>query len=213
MQIALNENGRTLMLFIGEPDPYGRYPLSFTLDDPGPKEVSIGALGPREKTQLLYNYRRGALLVREGDREEFLRLTQNTPAAAKGYKTGTEVPIDPKQPPKDALQRQGDLESKLRTFLKNHWSTIKRSIPDMDMTMIRNLRVLEQAGKGRKSLLKAFDAAIEAHAKSVQSKVAGPDISGMVHEVGLAPLPSTNISDVVESDEEEVLLIPPGEDE
>lgn len=212
MQIALNEHGRTLMLFIGQQDPHGHYPLTFTLDDPGPKDVDISSLGPAEKTQLLYNYRRGALLVREADREEFLRLTQDTPAAAKGYKTGAEIPIDPKQPPKDALQRQGELESKLKTYLKNHWSTIKKGIPDMDMSTIKNLRALEEAGKSRKSLLKAFDEAIEAHVKSVQSKVAGPDIGGMVHEVGLDRLPSTNISDVVESDEEEVLLIPPDED-
>ena len=212
MQIALNEHGRTLMLFIGEQDPHGHYPLSFTLDDPGPKDVDIAALGHAEKTQLLYNYRRGALLVRETDREEFLKLTQDTPAAVKSYTTGAEVPIDPKEPPKNALQQQSELEVKLKSYLKSHWAAIKKEIPNMDMPTIKNLRVLEEAGKGRKSLLKAFDAAIEAHVKSVQSKVAGPDIAGMVHEVGLGNLPSTNISDVVESDEEEVLLIPPDED-
>lgn len=210
MQITLNEDSRTLMVFIGEPNAKGIYSLSFTLDDPGPKEVDLDTLGPREKTQLLYNYRRGALLVE--DMDEFLKATASTPAAAKSWATGSERPINKDKPPKDALQQEEDVSSKLRTYLKTHWATIKKNIPNMDFITIRQLYELEKAGKGRKGLLKVFKEAMDQHTRNVQARVGNSDVGNSIHEVGLEKLPSTNISDVVESDVEEVYLIPPDED-
>jgi hypothetical protein len=210
MQIALNEHSRTLMVFIGEPSPKGIYPISFTLDDPGPKDIDLDALGPREKTQLLYNYRRGTLLVE--NKEDFLKATEGTPAAAKNWATGVERPIERDKPPKDALQQEEDVKSKLRTYLKQHWATIKKNIPNLDLVTLRQLIELEEVGKGRKALLKALNEAVDDYTRKVQAKVGNEDIGGYVHEVGLGPLPSTNISDVVESDVEEILLIPPDED-
>jgi len=206
IQVALANRDRQSMLFLGEP-------LNFTYDTPGPVEVDLDQLTPTQKNQLMYNCRIGALAV--SDKEALLEACSALPAASPTFTTGHEQPVA-QTAPKDAVDDAKEELNKLKELLDAHHSTVKKNVGLLRPAQVRQLLELEQAGKKRKSVLKVLQEIVSKHSDSVTSQfVQGGDLMDAPRNQVFqedSGARSTQITDVVESDEKEVTLIPSDEE-
>lgn len=207
IQVALADRDKQSMLFLGEP-------LNFTYDTPGPVTVNLDELSPTQKNQLMYNCRIGALAV--SDKDALLEACAALPAASPAFTTGHEQPVQKQEPPKDAMRAAEEDLDKLKELLDAHHSTVKKNVVGLRPAQLRSLLELEQSGKKRKSVLKFLEEVVAKHADSVTSQLAEEgDLMDAPRNAVFQADPgarSTQITDVIESDEEEVTLIPSDEE-
>lgn len=196
MQIALRDRERVSMCIIG--------PHTFTYDEPGPKDIDLESLSQQELNQLVYNARRGVLAV--GDPDELLRLASKAPATAQSYSTPHEQPI-PKEPVQGEDVIEEDLKE-LRELLRGSVSSVKRGVQGLTPGRVRKLLELELEGKNRKSLKTHLNEVLAKHAESVVGQVGDEDTGDKITAVGVANSTSPLVTDIVESEIEQVVLNP-----
>lgn len=199
MEIALKNKEKVSMCMIGK-----HY---FTYDEPGPKDIDLDSLSQSELNQLIYNARRGVLAV--GDPKKLLEYTKQTPAAAKSYSTPQERPI--KQEPvqaEDAIEE--DLKP-LRELLRGSVNAIKRKVGTLTPGRVRKLLELEIQGKNRKGLKTHLNELLAKHAETVMGQVGDEDIGDKITAQGVAATTSPQVTDVVESEVEQVVMNPLGD--
>lgn len=206
IQVALADRERQSMLFLGDP-------LNFTYDTPGPVTVDLDTLTLEQKNQLMYSCRIGALAVSDAD--ALVQACAALPAASPSFTTGHEQPVE-QVAPKNALEGAEEDLDKLRELLDAHHSTVKKNVAMLRPAQIRTLLELEEAGKKRKSVLKFLNEVVARHSDSVTGQLAeGGDLMDAPRCAVFQEDPqarSTQITDVIESDEEEVTLIPSDEE-
>jgi len=197
MQVQWNPESRISMCFIGDENRDKKNWIPFTFDDPGPRELSVQNLSEKERNQVLYNMRRGILLV--DNKDELINAVK-----LEATTITWSPPVEPKQVVVD--------ENKVRNILSGHHATVKRLVPEMSLQETRAALKLEQTGKGRKSVLQALEEHLAIQSKQVQSLFPGGDVPAD-SLVDSGPKISTRVGDVVEFEEEdEVVLIPLDQD-
>lgn len=195
MKIMLNKD-KYGMLFLD-----GFAPLTF--DEPGPLEVTVKELTSRQVKQLNYNLLRGAIIV-------------DDPNELKKYNEILEPVIIPSATKtiaknQDISEMMKEQESELVKLLTKTISTIKKSVPALKGSELREILRLEKSGKNRKSLVGFLDEANKANTETVSAVVGKTPIDLEEHSklvkggLGLAKY-SKNVSDVVDSEVEEVTL-------
>ncbi len=193
MQITLNLD-RGSFCFIGQ--------HAFTYGEPGPKEIDIETLSDEERKQLLYNIKRGTLII---DDDSVLSQLAESNAAA----ISQESPRIQQRPvqvqdlsPEEAIEK--DLEE-LKTLLKDEVATVKKEATSLRPARARKLLELERDGKARKSVVSFLEKLIDSHASIVTAKFAEElEIEDRVKTSQL----STQLTDIVESEEEQVTINP-----
>jgi hypothetical protein len=197
MKVMLNKDKHGMLFIDGLP------PLTF--DEPGPVDVDVQSLTPAQFNQLSYNLLRGAIAV---DKPEELGHYARTLQPVG--ETVVEEPVTPAQP-KEIDEVIEDQQQELKKLLTKTVSTIKKSVPAMRAGELRKLLELEKSGKNRKSLVQFLDEACEAHANAVTHHVGDEGIDLKAHAglvkggLGLRRY-SQNLTDVVDSEEEEVTI-------
>jgi len=174
-------------------------PYSFTFGTPE-HNVAVEELNDELKKQFVYNIRRSVLkLENKEDIQKLLDVeTPDTPMPANV------IPIRPT----DVAQNMEDTIDKtvkiLRGILKGTIPSVKKEAATLRLGSLRRLLELEQEGKNRKKLIEFFQKRLSAHrAEVVQAK--GTEDMQPVDAVQVDTL-STQLSDIVESEEEQVLV-------
>lgn len=188
MLFMLNQEKRVGFLSIGK--------TVFTFDDPGPKDVNLESATQVEIGQLVYNGRKGVLLVEDPDK--LLSLVEEAAPIAKEEKK-EEVKQDKKE---DIIEEEN---KKLRKILKKSVSSVKKSSVDLTTGQIRRMKNLESSGKNRKSLLSFFNEILDKHSKTVTNTVGNEDVEGKYFHQSIS---SPQVSEVIEDSGYEVKLIP-----
>lgn len=177
---------------------------SWTFGEPGPHDVDLTKLSVQEANQLLYNLRRGVLSADDfSELEKMLDL-----APSPQYATPREVPI--KEPPKieDALEED---KKELKKILSGNAASVKKIAQTLRPGRLRKLLELEREGKKRKGVVSFLSELIESHTKSVTANLGIDDMQAQdmvkVNEL------STQLTDIVESEVEEVTFNLPEESE
>lgn len=198
MKFLLNKD-KSSMLVVGD--------TVFTFDDPGPKEIDLDAMAPGLVKQLIYNCRRGLLACGSPD-----ELLAHDSKPIPQLVTDHERPIPQRQPiqpiPEDAAEE--DLKS-LKKMLKSKIPSIRKELATLPPGRVRKLKELEQAGKNRKRLIADIDKILAKHKETTKAAVGSADVGGKIHAPG-ASTGSPNVSDIVESEVEEVSVTGPGMD-
>ncbi len=195
--------------------------MRFTFLDPGPKEVDLYQLDKPRLNQLLYNLRKGVL--RTNDKEEMrelLELTDQLPASRRLYSTPEEVPIDNNTPPKfevdKAFLKIEEEERQIKKLLRGKVEVIQKDLVDLTSSQLRKLVDLEVLGKARASVIKFAEDLIVKEQLRVQQVVGTTPMNAAQNQEdltrGLKRVNLDNLTDVVESDTEQVVLNPYSED-
>jgi hypothetical protein len=166
-------------------------------------------LSVEHSKQILYNINRGVL--RTNDKDGFTSLMkavqpitpiplEQIPLQTKGVVQKTQALV--KDPIKENLKP-------LKALLRQNVSTVKKEVAVMSIGQIRKLLELEKETKNRKSVVNCLISKLEEHEIGVLNSV-GVEDSLPVKEDLLKrdPMRSTQITDVVESEEETVVLNP-----
>jgi len=197
MKVMLNKDKHGMLFIDGLP------PLTF--DEPGPVEVDLESLTPAQFNQLSYNLLRGAIAVDKP--EEMGHYARKINPVEAETIVEEPVPVVPKEID-EVIEEQ---EVELKKLLTKTIATIKKSVPAMRAGEIRKLLNMEKAGKNRKSLVQFLSEANEAHENAVTSHVGKQGIDLDAHKgivkggLGLGKY-SNNVTDVVDSEEEEVTI-------
>lgn len=188
---------------------------AFTYDEPGPKDVDITKLTSVERNQFLYNCRRGVLAC--SDPEGLVNACQDVWASSQRFTTPNERPIINEQPvetPKEMKLSEmiSKKEQELKKLLKGSVSSIKKTIVTLRTAQIRKLLEFEQEGKNRKAVKNLCNELLMKHADEVSKRVTGEDINGTINAIGVGQIGGPNVSDIVESDIEYIVLNPLGDE-
>lgn len=177
----------------------------FTFDVPGPADVDVSKLSPEELSQFLYNYRRGVLACNDPD--ELTRVCEGSWSAAKSYSTPAERPLAPDKSPllEDVVDPIREDLKELKALLQKGVNTVKREVRDLPVGRVRKLVELEIAGKNRKSLKAFLNELLAKHAKGVLGSVGDEDAGDSL--AGVKPLGSKQVTDVVDSEVEQVQVV------
>lgn len=176
--------------------------LAWTFGEPGPHSVDVSKLSEAEARQLLYNIKRGVL--KTDDSSELEQLLDVAPRP--NYTTPNEVPL--RKPPKieDALEED---VKELKKILASTVATIKKESQKLRPGRLRKLLALEEEGKARKSVLSFLSELVASHTQSVTSAIGSIDLISQdrlkINEL------STQLTDIVESEVEEVTFNLPEE--
>lgn len=187
-------------------------PFSFTFGQEE-HEIDVDQMPDEYKKQLLYNVNRGVLLTED---------RQGLAALAGAMQPVTPVPQEqvPIQyqkvaqvvstPVKDPIKE--DLKP-LRTLLRQTVTTVKKEATTLSPGRLRKLLELEEDSKNRKSVVSFLKERLKQHEKAVAARVGAPDEKDEYKLLGALakdPLRSTQVSDIVESEEVQVTF---GEDD
>jgi len=207
MRVALADRDRRSLLFIG--------PLTFTYDDPGPKEIDLRNFSKDQIDQIVYNWRQGVLIV--DDEDELKSWAEASTPTAKGYSTpaGPVPQIDPARPTaKSPVEAQEEAAKQLKKLLSGRIPTIRAALPGLRMAELRKLLELEKSRKARKKVITMLEEVIASHENEVLASVGTQDLSQMagIHSQDGVVAKSTQLSDIVESEVEQIVLNPILED-
>lgn len=202
MQVSLRNKDRVPMIMIGN--------YIFTYDEPE-HELHLDELNSSELNQLAYNWRRGVFNV--DNPEELLKLLQKPEEASK-------KPVVAKKSTSIA-DYSDEEEQALKSLLNKRVPSIKKEAKGLSPSKLRKLLSLESnSSKPRKSLVEFLDSLVALHKQHVADKVGSDDLqlnkmdySGLLKQGMDMRLDLDNISDVVESDVEQVVLNPLGGEE
>jgi len=206
MQFQLANKNRVGWLMVGQ--------NMFTFDDPGPKEIDITRLSVLEQNQLLYNCQRGALAC--SDPDTLINVChgvhqQQSPSTSDSAPTRS-IAVTPTETRMSLYEAIEQEDARLKTVLEENVLSIKKQMGDFSTAQLRKLLSMENQGKQRKGVISLLNEMLNKHASEVASKVVGGDIGGIMTPVGV-PRDGLNVSDVVESDLELVVLNPLGDEE
>jgi hypothetical protein len=214
MFVSLNES-KGSFCSIGE--------VHFSFVDPGPKELDLGLMDRDELNQLLYNIRKGTLKTKDKkDIKELVNLTRGLPASSNQFVTPSEAPLKDDVPPEISLdpiqEKREEEEKELKKILRGKVEQIKVSAQELDARQLRRMVEFEFSGKKRQSVIKFLEQLISIHQQSVQAQVGKTPLEASKNQgelvKNLSRVDLDNISEVVESDVEQVVLNPyPDDDE
>lgn len=199
MKVLLNKEKHG-MLFIEGLDP-------LTYDDPGPVDIDVKSLTPRQFQQLSYNLLRGAIAV---DKPEELGHYARERFKQPVEEGKVQQPTAP-APKKEITEVIEEQEEDLKSLLTKNISSIKKNVPVLTPGQTKKLLELEKAGKNRKSLVQFLEEASKAFEDAVANKFGEGGIDLEAHAglvkggLGLGKY-SQNVTDVVDSDVEEVTI-------
>jgi hypothetical protein len=195
MQVALANKDKVSMLFLGGG-------MDFTYDDPGPRTIDLSTLTTEQKAQLFYNWKRGVLAVDNEDELKSLCATPTPPPKSYAFTTDAQ----PVAQPKDIDEALKARETKLKGILRLKVAAIKKELPGLTSSELRGLIELEKQLKNRQKLLALLEEYTQKAYKAVGSAVGTEDVGKKVFNPSAQAL--DNSMDVVESDLEDVTLIP-----
>jgi len=181
---------------------------TFTYDEPGPHEIDVESLPLDQRNQLLYNCRRRVLACSEP--EELVKLCEAVMPAAKSYATPAEKPVKATQPPQidEVVDPFEEDLKQLRAMLQLGVNKIKKQAKDLPVGRVRKLLELEANRKNRKSLKAFLNDILAKHAEGVLDSVGDEDTGEKFTPVGVGNIGSKQVTDVVESELEQVVLNP-----
>jgi len=196
MQVSLANKEKYSMLFLGEG-------LNFTYDEPGPIAVDLPSLSTEQRTQLYFNWKRGVLAV---DNEEELKSAVAAQAPVPASCFAHPLPVSPQAIPTSIDEALKARESKLKALLKEKIDIIKKEIPGLSAVELRALLAIEKKTKKRQKLMSLINDFITKRFQTVSNAVGTQDVGQSIFNPNAQTL--DNSLDVVESDMEEVTLIP-----
>jgi hypothetical protein len=174
--------------------------LYWTSVAPGPIEVNLKTLDKKEVQQIRYNLNRDVLLT--DDRSEldpYDNMVVNNQAAS--------IPSPPTMKLQDALEID---RQELRRALEGRVPSVKKFAQELRPGRLRRLVDLEREGKNRKNLLEFLNMLLTNHTETVKNFLQhGEDLEPQ-DRIRLAQL-STQLSDIIESEKEEVNFNLPSE--
>ena len=197
MKIILNRDRHGMLFMDGLP------PLTF--DEPGPVEINVEELSPLQFSQVSNNLATGVIT---SDHPEEMLYHSVAPVVSTTLVVPQAVTEE-----KDINKIIEEQDNKLKQLLTKTITTIKKTVPDLNASEIRKLLELEQGGKKRKSLVQFLAEAGVTHTEAVTNNVGSDGIDLVAHAdvvkggLGLGQY-STNVTDVVDSEEEEVIIDP-----
>lgn len=174
----------------------GSYYLTF--GEPGPHDIDVDSLTEEQKKQLAYNVKRGVL-----ETDEDVNDLLDTPVQ---YSTPEERPIQKVQPiqAKTPDEIIADDIKELRALLRRKIPEVKKVAQDMRPARLKRLLELERETKARKGIMIFLNDLLALHESTVAARVGQDDVGGK-HQIDLHAV-STQVSDIVESEEEEVTI-------
>lgn len=177
---------------------------AFSFKHPGPIQLDVNKLNSNELNQFTYNYRRGVLHI--DNVEELLTKAQELPASSSRFTTTKEKPTQHKTEPHDIIEQE---ELAFRKLLRSKIGDIKDTVAVMSPAKIRKLAEFEKETKNRKKLLAYLQEILDQHTNSVTKKVGTQDaILFAPANLGLERKYLENVSNVIESDMEQIVLNP-----
>lgn len=177
---------------------------NFNFSQPGPRRIDVSELSVNEINQFVYNHRRGVLRIE--NLEELMSKAKELPAASPKFITGNEQPVQKKTEPHDIIEQE---ELAFRKLLRSKIEDIKDTVAVMSPAKVRKLIGFEKETKNRKKLLKYLQNILDEHTKSVTKRVGSEEaIMFAPVDLGLERRHLENISKVIESDIEQMVLNP-----
>jgi hypothetical protein len=183
----------------------------FNFDNPGPIEINVETLSAQDRNQFIYNYRQRVLKV---ENIEELLSGDELPAMSNKFMTPGEKPltIKKKNNPRDIIEQETRTLNKL---LRRKVGIIQETTKTMPVGQLRRLLEIEITQKNRKKLVSFINDILNKHANSVMNNMGEEDLEVSRppdHRVlGINRQYLDNISEVVESDIEQIILNPPEE--
>ena len=175
-------------------------PYNFTYDEPE-HDVSVVGLPEDLAKQLLYNVRRGTLRT---DDMEALKHLADVPVATPSLMPAAAIPIRTEDVT-DNMESTIDKNRKaLKKVLTGTIPSVKKESAEFRLGSIRKLLELEKEGKNRKKLIAFFEARMTAHTQEVTDAKGGEDLEAT--DAIQSALLSTQLTDIVVSEEEEVIV-------
>lgn len=181
----------------------GKYVFNFSNE--GPVNIDVKQLTPDELNKFIYNYRRGVLFI--DNVAELLKSAPNAPASSNHFATGKENPVQRYTDPHSLIEEE---ELALKKLLRSKIGDIKDTVAVMSPAKVKKLVELEKATKNRKKLLNYLENILLQHQQSVTKRVGTKDAQPIYADVNLMIDRQylDNISNVVESEVEQMVLNP-----
>lgn len=182
MKISLNIDKASMLFFASLP------PLTFST--PGPIEVDETQLTDDLRKQLVYAWSQGQIILDPPN-----VLMQNVPGLVHVDTLKSQVVVQPSTKA-SPVTTSTDPYQGLEKLLTKQLAVIKKKIPTLSVSQLRQLKELEESGKKRKSLLLPIQTILDTHVKQVQAITPADGLQETKED--LKPY-STIVSDVVES--------------
>lgn len=176
----------------------------FTYDSPL-HPIDVEQLDPVLLKQIIYNCKRGFLAC-----DDPAKLLSMVPEPVQPVPTYT-VPSTPPivlTHPVSADPFEEDLKE-LKALLKQKVPSIKKALPTLSIGRCRKLKELELEGRNRKGLLASINTMLNKFSESIASSIGTSDVGGKIYAPGVSGIGSTNVSDIVESEEVEIKMAAP----
>jgi hypothetical protein len=197
MKVTLNTDKASLLFISGLPN--------LTVDEPGPIDVNVDTLTRQQAGQLLMSVNLGKVTTDVDFLELFKQKFVSPEVLAKMLvKPAPKVlpPIEEKE--FSVLEKLVADKERWKNLLSQSIPSIKKQLPSFSSTELLSIKNVETNGKKRARVLEALDQLIDKFFAEVKANI--PDAP---------PLPdepySTNVSDVVESNVENVTFTIPEE--
>jgi hypothetical protein len=178
--------------------------LAFTYGEPGPVDIDPTQLSEAEARQVVFNVKRGVLLADDlSPLESLLDMQPQAPQQQEQKVVRVQPPtID------EAIERDN---KELKKLLSKNASTVKKEAAQMRPARLRRLLGLEEEGKNRKGVVSFINELLKGHTDTVAKSIGLDDLQAqdMVKVTEL----STQLTDIVESEMEEVTFNLPEESE
>jgi hypothetical protein len=186
--------------------------FALNFESPGPVDIDYTQLTPQEQMQVTYGIKSGSLIADE------------TPTQTKvTYSTPNEVPVKAIEltPHPDIEEYMAAEIAELNVLLVGTVSTVKKKIGNI--RSVRHLKLLarlEEKGSRRPGVLKVIQELLDKHTKAVTDLTGTEDIlqatmdntHSKITEGTRGMVNLANLTDVVESDVERIVLNPINEE-
>jgi len=187
--------------------------ISLSFENAGPIDVDVNTLNKAQKQLVLQAIRLG--IVKSPTPQELLDPTIRTSSPetimpSKSYNK-TES-IKPAQVEERVFSRLDERVKTVKGILNKPLGTIKKELPKKSLTELRILQQEEKAAKKRKTILSAIEKLIDTLQLEVSRSIGGKDLEVDAKDVAkktekeLKGSYLDNLTDVVESDEEEITI-------
>lgn len=198
-----------------DPDksPFYSVGSSFFLSvaDPGPIEIDLEDFPEQEKNQIVYGLKTGVL------------LTEDEVKVETTYSTPQEAPVKEVPVPEDITldQQLSAMKQEAKKVLSGKVATVKRRLGDIqNIHQLKTLFSVEKEGSSRKGVLKALQQLLDTQVSNIQENINKENVKVNEEQVkktelirGLKGLVNLdNITDVVESEVEQITIKYPEEE-